>query len=163
MSVQRWHPQRACCGHRATKHRVQILARHCYTIRHRRRLREQHQNDLDLAVRGAATFHSSVRGGPSRKFVCPSLFCACTEKQRRNWTVSHEFTAAMIYEMGDVSSDSNAWRGLGFSPAVSPFVALFADPKLYLEKLWGDLVTFLYNFGRALDPILTFFLGVGLQ
>lgn len=81
----------------------------------------------------------------------------------RHWTVSHEFTAAMMYGMGDVSSDSNVWRRLGFSPAVSPFAALFADPKLYLEEVWGEFVTSLYNFGQALDPILAFFLGVSLR
>ena len=111
---------------------------------------------------------------PARAFAAAAAFpfafltiaapyVALIRMTTRHWTVSHEFTAAMMYGMSDVSSDSNAWRRLGFSPAVSPFAALFADPKLYLEKVWGDFVTSLYNFGQALDPILTFFLGVGLR
>jgi hypothetical protein len=111
---------------------------------------------------------------PARAFAAAAAFpfafltiaapyVALIRMTTRHWTVSHEFTAAMMYGMSDVSSDSNAWRRLGFSPAVSPFAALFADPKLCLEKVWGDFVTSLYNFGQALDPILTFFLGVGLR
>lgn len=79
-----------------------------------------------------------------------------------HWSVSREFTTAMMYGMGDVAHNSGEWRRLGFSASVSPLTPLFADPKLYLEKVGADFVTSLYNFVQALDPVLTVLLAVGL-
>jgi hypothetical protein len=79
-----------------------------------------------------------------------------------HWAVSREFTAAMMYGIGGVSANGEAWRRLGFSASVSPFVPLFADPKLYLEKTAGDFVRSFYNFEQALGLILTTLLIVGL-
>src|ERR1019366_8576711 len=83
MSVEQWNEQHSCCARSASKQRLQILEHDYFTIRHRRSLREQHQNDLDLALRGAVTLDSVAWAEPSRKLVCPGLFCASTEKQRR--------------------------------------------------------------------------------
>ena len=79
-----------------------------------------------------------------------------------HWSVSREFTAAMMYGMGDVAHNSDEWRRLGFSASVSPLTPLFTDPKLYLEKVGVDFVTSFYNFVQALDPLLTVLLAIGL-
>jgi dolichyl-phosphate-mannose-protein mannosyltransferase len=78
------------------------------------------------------------------------------------WSVSREFTAAMMYGMGNVAHNSDEWRRLGFSASVSALTPLFADPKLYLEKVGADFVTSFYNFVQALDPMLTVLLAIGL-
>ena len=78
------------------------------------------------------------------------------------WTVGREFTAAMMYGMGDAADDSQEWRRRGYSSHISPFTPVFAEPKLYLQKVGNSLVTSSYNFVQALDPLLTLFLVAGL-
>ncbi len=78
------------------------------------------------------------------------------------WTVGREFTAAMMYGMGDVAENSQEWRRRGYSSQISPLTPLFAEPKLYMEKVGNSLVTSSYNFVQALDPLLTILLVAGL-
>jgi len=80
-----------------------------------------------------------------------------------HWTIGREFTAAMMYGMGDFATKNrDQWRHLGFSAAASPFAPIFSDPRLYLTKVCGYFVASFYNFAQALGPILTVLLGAGL-
>jgi len=78
------------------------------------------------------------------------------------WTVGREFTAAMMYGMGDAADNSQEWRRRGYSTHISALTPVFAEPKLYLEKVGNSLVTSSYNFVQALDPLLTILLVAGL-
>lgn len=79
-----------------------------------------------------------------------------------HWSVGREFTAAMMYGMGTVAPDSLAWQRLGYSTRVSPFAPLFANPRLYLEKVGADFIGSLYGFIQALGPLVSILLIVGL-
>ncbi len=79
-----------------------------------------------------------------------------------HWTIGREFTAAMMYGMGEVARNSEEWRQLGYSTSVSPLTPVFTDPRLYMEKVAGDFATSFYNFVQALDPLLTILLVAGL-
>jgi len=79
-----------------------------------------------------------------------------------HWTVGREFTAAMMYGMGEVAPNSLDWQRLGYSTSVSPFAPLFANPRLYLEKVASDFLASLYGFIQALGPILVVLLAIGL-
>jgi hypothetical protein len=78
------------------------------------------------------------------------------------WSVGREFTAAMMYGMGKVSHNAQAWQRLGYSNSVSPFAPLFANPRLYLEKVVGDFFLSLYGFIQSLGPILTILLAIAI-
>jgi Dolichyl-phosphate-mannose-protein mannosyltransferase len=79
-----------------------------------------------------------------------------------HWTVGREFTAAMMYGMGEVAPNTLQWQRLGYSTSVSPFAPLIANPRLYLEKVAGDFLASLYGFIQALGPLLTVLLFVGI-
>jgi len=79
-----------------------------------------------------------------------------------HWSVGREFAAAMMYGMGTVAPDTLAWQRLGYSTDVSPFAPLFANPRLYLEKVGADFFGSLYGFIQAFGPLLFFLLIVGL-
>ena len=67
--------------------------------------------------------------------VVASPYLIYLRESTGHWTVGREFTAAMMYGMADVSPNTQAWQRLGYSTGVSPFAPLFADPRLYLEKV----------------------------
>lgn len=79
-----------------------------------------------------------------------------------HWSVGREFTAAMMYGMGTVAPNSLAWQRLGYSTSVSPFAPLYANPRLYLEKVGADFFASLYGFIQALGSLLVILLVVGL-
>lgn len=79
-----------------------------------------------------------------------------------HWTVSREFRAAMMYGMGDAARNGDAWRALGYSKSVSPLAPLFANPRLYLEKVSDELLMSFYYFAQALGPVLSVMLFLGL-
>jgi len=79
-----------------------------------------------------------------------------------HWTVGREFTAAMMYGMGEVAPNAPQWQRLGYSTSVSPFAPLIANPRLYLAKVAGDFFASLYGFIQALGPQLTALLVVGI-
>jgi hypothetical protein len=79
-----------------------------------------------------------------------------------HWTVGREFTAAMMYGMGEVAPNQRLWRQLGFSMHASPLAAIAVHPWLYAEKVVGDLLASLYGFVQALGPVLTLLMAVGL-
>lgn len=79
------------------------------------------------------------------------------------WTVGREFTAAMMYGMGDIADNPEEWRRRGYSSQISPFAPVFTEPKLYLVKVGNSFVTSSYNFVQALDPVLTILLIGGLR
>jgi hypothetical protein len=79
-----------------------------------------------------------------------------------HWTVGREFTAAMMYGMGEVAHNTQQWQRLGYSSGVSPFAPLAANPRLYLEKVAGDLLASLYGLIQALGPLLTVLLVIGI-
>ncbi len=79
-----------------------------------------------------------------------------------HWTVGREFTAAMMYGMGEVAPDTLRWQRLGYASGVSPFAPLIANPRLYLEKVAGDFFASLYGFVQALGPLITVLLIVGI-
>src|SRR5580698_4432185 len=94
--------------------------------------------------------------------VVASPYLIYLRESTGRWTVGREFTAAMMYVMAAVSPNTQAWQRLGYSTSVSPFAPLFADPRLYLKKVSGDFLESLYGFVRALGPILTILLVIGL-
>jgi hypothetical protein len=80
-----------------------------------------------------------------------------------HWSIGREFTAAMMYGMGDVARNGGEWRQLGWSASASPLAAIFEDPRLYTEKVCQYLVVSIYNFAQALDPMLTVMLLIGIS
>ena len=78
-----------------------------------------------------------------------------------HWSVGREFTAAMMYGMGRVAPDTLQWQRLGYTSA-SPFAAIIANPRLYLEKVASDFFASLYGFIQALGWLLTALLLVGI-
>jgi len=79
-----------------------------------------------------------------------------------HWSVGREFTAAMMYGMGEVAPDTLKWQRLGYSTSVSPFAPIVANPWLYLEKVAGDFFASLYGFVQALGGLLTVLMFVGI-
>jgi hypothetical protein len=79
-----------------------------------------------------------------------------------HWTIGREFTAAMMYGMGDVAPNGAAWRQLGWSANASPLRAIVSDPLLYAEKVTNYLFVSIYSFVQALEPLLTVMLAIGL-
>jgi hypothetical protein len=78
-----------------------------------------------------------------------------------HWNIGREFTAAMMYGMGDVSRNGEAWRRLGYAN-VSPLAPIFANPVLYAEKVGGDFLGSFYAFAEALGPVPVGLLVLGL-
>jgi hypothetical protein len=79
------------------------------------------------------------------------------------WTIGREFTAAMMYGMGDFASKNrDQWRQLGFSASASPIAPILSAPRLYLEKVCGYFIASFYNFVQAMGPPLTLLLAAGL-
>ncbi len=79
-----------------------------------------------------------------------------------HWSVGREFTAAMMYGMGDVAPNGEEWRRLGWSATASPLTAIFGDPSLYVEKVGQYFLVSIYNFAQALEPLLTVVLAIGI-
>jgi hypothetical protein len=79
-----------------------------------------------------------------------------------HWSIGREFTAAMMYGMGEVAPDTLRWQRLGYSTSVSPFAPIIAHPGLYLEKVAGDFFASLYGFVQALGALLTILLLIGI-
>jgi hypothetical protein len=67
----------------------------------------------------------------------------------------------MMYGMGGVASNGEAWRRLGYAN-VSPLAPIFANPVLYAEKVGGDFLGSFYAFTEALGPLPTVLLALGL-
>lgn len=78
------------------------------------------------------------------------------------WSVGREFTAAMMYGMGEVAPDPLRWQRLGYSTSISPLAPIIAHPGLYLEKVAGDFFASSYGFVQALGAPLTILLLVGI-
>jgi hypothetical protein len=78
-----------------------------------------------------------------------------------HWSVGREFTAAMMYGIGAVASNTLAWQRLGYATGASPFAAVTANPHLYVEKVGADFLASLYGFVQALGPLLTILLVIG--
>jgi len=78
------------------------------------------------------------------------------------WSVGREFTAAMILSMTDATANPARWRQLAFSPMVSPFVLVFTQPRLYLDKVARDFAASCYSFVQTLGIALTIALLIGL-
>lgn len=79
-----------------------------------------------------------------------------------HWIVSREFTAAMMYGMGEVSRNSRHWQALGYSDRVSPLTPLFVAPARYLRKVAADSVGTLSGLVRAMGPAPAILLPIGL-
>ncbi|MGH8011007.1 MAG: hypothetical protein ACREQ4_00745, partial [Candidatus Binataceae bacterium] len=79
-----------------------------------------------------------------------------------HWNVGREFTAAMMYGMGEVAPHRQAWQQRGFSTSASPFAAITANPGLYAQKVVDDVGASFYGFFQALGPVLTPLMLVGL-
>jgi hypothetical protein len=79
-----------------------------------------------------------------------------------HWTIGREFTAAMMYGMGDVARNGSNWRQLGFSSTASPLRAIFTNPWLYAEKVGTYFFISIYNFVQGLEPVLTPMLAIGI-
>jgi hypothetical protein len=79
-----------------------------------------------------------------------------------HWSVGREFTAAMMYGMGDVARNGDDWRRLGYAAGASPLAVIIGHPGLYVEKVAVYSTISLYNFAEALEPVLGLLLAVGL-
>jgi hypothetical protein len=79
-----------------------------------------------------------------------------------HWSIGREFTAAMMYGMGDVARNGEEWRRLGWSASASPLMAIFVAPRLYAEKVGQYSFVSIYNFAQALEPLLTVMLAIGI-
>jgi hypothetical protein len=79
-----------------------------------------------------------------------------------HWTVGREFTAAMMYGIGDVAGNGGDWRQLGWAANASPLTAIFDHPWLYANKVAQCFVVSAYNFAQALEPLLTLMLAIGI-
>jgi hypothetical protein len=79
-----------------------------------------------------------------------------------HWSVGREFTAAMMYGMGDVANNGDEWRRSGYASGASPLAAIVGHPGLYTEKVAEYSVVSLYNFAQALEPVLALLLAIGL-
>jgi hypothetical protein len=79
-----------------------------------------------------------------------------------HWSIGREFTAAMMYGMGDVARNGDKWRRLGWSATASPFNMILDHPLLYAEKVGQYFFVSLYNFAQALEPLLTVMLAIGI-
>ena len=79
-----------------------------------------------------------------------------------HWSIGREFTAAMMYGMGDVARNGEEWRRLGWSASTSPLMAIFGHPRLYAEKVGQYSFVSMYNFAQALEPLLTVMLAIGI-
>jgi hypothetical protein len=79
-----------------------------------------------------------------------------------HWILSREFTAAMMYGMGEVAPNSRHWQALGYSTHVSALTPIFADPMRYLRKVGDDLLGTLIGFVRAMGPAPVILLPIGL-
>ncbi|MBV8357890.1 MAG: glycosyltransferase family 39 protein [Deltaproteobacteria bacterium] len=79
-----------------------------------------------------------------------------------HWSIGREFTAAMMYGMGDVASNGGEWQRLGWSATTSPLTIIFDDPRLYAEKVGQYFVVSIYNFAQALEPLLMVLLAIGI-
>ena len=69
-----------------------------------------------------------------------------------HWSVGREFTAAMMYGMGEVAPNTLQWQRLGYSNSVSPFAPIVANPGLYLEKVAGDFFASLVRLYPSARP-----------
>jgi hypothetical protein len=67
-----------------------------------------------------------------------------------------------MYGMGDVARNGGEWRRLGWSATASPLKIIFADPRLYAEKVGQYFIVSIYNFAQALEPLLTVMLAIGI-
>jgi Dolichyl-phosphate-mannose-protein mannosyltransferase len=79
-----------------------------------------------------------------------------------HWSVGREFTAAMMYGIGDVAQNGGEWRQLGWSANVSLFGAIFDHWRLYLDKVAQSFVVSGYNFAQALEPLPAVMLAIGI-
>ncbi len=79
-----------------------------------------------------------------------------------HWLLSREFTAAMMYGMGEVAPNARHWQALGYSEHVSALAPVFADPARYLRKVGEDSLGTLIGFIRAMGPAPAILLPIGL-
>jgi Dolichyl-phosphate-mannose-protein mannosyltransferase len=79
-----------------------------------------------------------------------------------HWSIGREFTAAMMYGMGDVAPNGGKWRRLGWSANASPLSIIFDEPRLYVEKVSQYFIISIYNFAQALEPLLLVMLAMGI-
>jgi hypothetical protein len=79
-----------------------------------------------------------------------------------HWSIGREFTAAMMYGIGDAAPNGDDWRRIGWSANASPLRAIFEHQRLYADKLARYFVESIYNFIQALEPLLTLMLAIGI-
>jgi len=79
-----------------------------------------------------------------------------------HWSIGREFTAAMMYGMGDVAPNGDEWRRLGWSATASPLSIIVGEPRLYAEKVGQAFIISIYNFAQALEPLLVVMLAIGI-
>lgn len=79
-----------------------------------------------------------------------------------HWIFSREFTAAMMYGMGEVAPNARHWQALGYSDRVSALTPIFADPARYMRKVANDSLATLVGFVRAMGPAPAILLPIGL-
>jgi len=79
-----------------------------------------------------------------------------------HWSIGREFTAAMMYGIGDVARNGGEWRRLGWSANVSPLGGIFSHPRLYADKVGQYFFVSVYNFVQALEPLLAAMLAIGI-
>ena len=77
-------------------------------------------------------------------------------------TFSRELHAAVMYGMGDASSNPDQWRQLGYREQTSLLTPLFVAPRVFLGKVASDFVMSFYFLAEALTPVLAPLLILGI-
>jgi len=109
---------------------------------------------LGWAIRAAALFAAAF-------LLVASPYLIYLRVSQRHWSIGREFTAAMMYGMGEVAHNTQQWQLRGYSTQASPLAPLFEDPRLYMRKVAGDFLASLYGFAQALGPIAAVLLALG--
>lgn len=94
--------------------------------------------------------------------VIAAPYIAYLRSATGHWSIGREFTAAMMYGIGDAAPNGEHWRRIGWSATASPIRTIFEHPRLYADKLGQYSVESVYNFVQALGPLLMVMLAIGI-
>ena len=114
-----------------------------------------HEWGFGFAIAAAIAFGASY-------LIVASPYIAVVSASSGHLAFSRELHAAMMYGMGDASSDPQKWRHLGYHDQVSLLTPLLTEPRVFLGKLLSDFVMSFYFLAEALTPVLAPLLALGV-
>lgn len=110
---------------------------------------------LGFALAAAVVFGASY-------LIVGSPYIAVISASSGHLAFSRELHAAVMYGMGDASSDPQKWRHLGYHDQVPLLMPLLTEPRVFLGKLLSDFVMSFYFLAEALTPVLAPLLVLGI-